>query len=57
MRILILLSALAITSSVSNQAVQTIQAKDYSMNCEQLQFELADLGADFDDGINGVGVV
>jgi hypothetical protein len=57
MRILILLSALAITSCVSNQAVQTIQAKDYSMNCEQLQSELADLGADFDDGINGVGVV
>jgi hypothetical protein len=45
-----------LASCVSNQAVRTIQARDFSLNCEQLQFELADLGADFEDAKDDSGV-
>jgi len=45
-----------LTGCVSNQAVQTIQTGDYSLNCEQLQFELADLGADFEDAKDDSGI-
>jgi hypothetical protein len=45
-----------LNSCVSNQAVRTIQARDFSLNCDQLQFELADLGADFEDAKDDSGI-
>ena len=45
-----------LTSCVSNKAVRTIQARDFSLNCDQLQFELADLGADFEDAKDDSGI-
>ncbi|MEX0965403.1 MAG: hypothetical protein WDZ52_15340 [Pseudohongiellaceae bacterium] len=54
--ITLLLSSIVLTACVSNQSVRTIQARDYELNCEQLQFELADLGADFEDAKDDSGV-
>jgi hypothetical protein len=47
---------LALTGCVSNQAVRTVEARDYSLDCAQLQFELSDLGADFDDAKDDSGI-
>jgi len=49
--------AVAILSGcVSNQAVRTVEAADYSLSCEQLQFQLANLGAKFEDAKDDSGV-
>ena len=52
----IIFASLALSACVSNQAVRTIQPQDFSMNCEQLQFALADLGADFEDAKDDSGI-
>lgn len=52
----LLLSSIVLASCVSNQAVRTIQPQDFTMNCEQLQFSLADLGADFEDAKDDSGI-
>ena len=57
----LLLGVFLVNGCVSNQAVRTVQAGDYSKNCEQLQYELAELGAKFEDvkddsGITGKNV-
>ena len=38
-----------ITGCVSNQTVQTVQAGDFDMNCAQLNMELTNLGAKFEE--------
>ena len=58
---ILLITAIFFSGCVSNQAVRTVQASDYSKNCDQLQFELTDLGAKFEDvkddsGITGKNV-
>jgi outer membrane murein-binding lipoprotein Lpp len=45
-----------LSGCVSNQAVRTVEAADYSLNCEQLQFKLADLGAKFEDAKDDSGL-
>ena len=52
----LLLSSIALTACVSNQAVQTVQSQDFLMSCEQLKFTLADLGADFEDAKDDSGI-
>ena len=34
---------------VSNKAVRVVNQDDYTMNCNQLQYELTNLGAKFDE--------
>ena len=58
---ILMITAIFVSGCVSNQAVRTVQASDYTKNCEQLQFELTDLGAKFEDvkdesGITGKNV-
>lgn len=55
-RNMLMVGLLFLAGCVSNQSVRTIQARDYSLNCEQLQFELADLGADFEDAKDDSGI-
>ena len=42
-------SLFIITGCVSNQTVQTVQAADFDMNCAQLNMELTNLGAKFEE--------
>lgn len=52
----LLLSTFVLTACVSNQAVQTIQPQDFAMSCAQLNFSLAELGADFEDAKDDSGI-
>lgn len=52
----LLIGSFVLTACVSNQAVQTIQSQDFTMSCQQLQFSLADLGADFEDAKDDSGI-
>ena len=50
-----------LSGCVANNAVQTVQMRDYSLSCEALQFELTQLGAEFqeakaDSGVTGKNV-
>ena len=54
--IILLLSAFATTGCVSNKAVRTVQPGDYEMNCNQLKYELANLGARFEDSKDDSGI-
>ncbi|MBL4582806.1 MAG: hypothetical protein JKY29_13420 [Gammaproteobacteria bacterium] len=56
MRTVLLFGLVFLAGCVSNQAVRTIQSRDYTLNCDQLQFELADLGADFEDAKDDSGI-
>ena len=47
--LIIFFSILIITGCVSNQTVQTVQAGDFDMNCAQLNMELTNLGAKFEE--------
>ena len=38
-----------ITGCVSTKTIQTVQSADYEMNCDQLKYELTNLGAKFKD--------
>ena len=40
---------LFLSGCVSNQTVQTMQTDDFDKNCEQLKYELTQLGAKFKD--------
>lgn len=56
-----LISLVSLAGCVSNQAVRTVESRDYTLSCDQLQYELSDLGADFenakdDSGITGKNV-
>ena len=53
--IAVVLTAIGLSGCVSNMAVQTVQADDYTMNCEQLQYELANLGMKFEDAKDDSG--
>ena len=48
--------ALALTGCVANQTIRTVQLNDNNMSCEQLQAELATLGAKFEEAKNDSGV-
>ena len=59
--VLLMFSLFLITGCVSNQTVQTMEVDDYSKNCEQLKYELTQLGAKFkevedDSGFTGKNV-
>ena len=41
---------------VSNKAVQTVQPGDYDKSCEALQYELAQMGAEFEDAKDDSGL-
>ena len=45
-----------LTGCVSNKAIQTVQAGDYAKSCEALQYELAQMGAEFEDAKDDSGV-
>jgi hypothetical protein len=45
-----------LTGCVTNQQVRTVHARDFTLNCEQLQFELVELGANFDDAADDSGL-
>lgn len=45
----ILIISLLLAGCVSNKAVRTIEPSDFTLNCEQLQFEMTSLGAKFDE--------
>jgi outer membrane murein-binding lipoprotein Lpp len=47
--LIIFFSLLIIAGCVSNQTVQTVQAGDFDMNCAQLNMELTNLGAKFEE--------
>ena len=47
--------AMMIVGCVQNRAVQTVEARDFQLNCEQLQYELAQLGAEFDEAADESG--
>ena len=54
-------SALIVSGCVSNQTVQTVETEDFDKNCEQLKYELTQLGAKFkevedDSGFTGKNV-
>ncbi|MEL0310292.1 MAG: hypothetical protein VXA18_05845 [Gammaproteobacteria bacterium] len=38
-----------LSSCVANQTIQTVQAGDFEMNCAQLNYELTNLGAKFEE--------
>lgn len=50
------LISLLVSSCVSNQAVQTVQAGDYERSCPALKSELASLGANFEDAKDDSGI-
>ena len=52
---LLMFSLLLITGCVSNQTVQTVEVDDYSKNCEQLKYELTQLGAKFEEAEDDSG--
>ena len=47
--LLVFFSLFIITGCVSNQTVQTVQVGDFDMNCAQLNMELTNLGAKFEE--------
>ena len=47
---------LLLAGCVQNRAVQTIQPGDFDLNCEQLQYELTALGAEFEEATDESGV-
>jgi len=49
-------AALSLSGCVSNQAVQTVQAGDYQKSCDALQFDLAQMGANFEDAKDDSGL-
>ena len=53
---IIFLVAVALSGCVSNRTVPTTLPTDYSLNCEQLQYELTRLGAEFEDVKDESGV-
>ena len=55
------ISVVFLAGCVSNKAVRTVEPRDFSLTCEQLQFELANLEAKFkeakdDSGVTGKNV-
>lgn len=48
--------AIGLAGCVSNKAVQTTQVGDYDMTCEQLKYELTELGARFEESKDESGV-
>ena len=53
--LLMVATTLLLAGCVQNRAVQTVQAADFSLNCEQLQYELVQLGAEFDEASDESG--
>ncbi len=45
----ILIICFLLIGCVSNKAVRVVEQDDYTMNCDQLQYELTSLGAKFDE--------
>ena len=52
---IIVLLVFLISGCVSTKTVQTVQTGDFEMNCEQLKFELTNLGAKFEDAESDSG--
>ena len=52
----LLLCTLLLTGCVSNKSIPTTQASDYTLTCEQLQDELTELGAKFEEAKDESGV-
>lgn len=46
---LLLVVSVVLTGCVSNKAVRTIKADDFTLNCKQLKFEMINLGEKFDE--------
>lgn len=46
----------ALSGCVSNKSVQTTKPGDYDMTCDQLKYELVELGAEFDNAKDDSGV-
>ena len=44
-----------ITGCVSTKTIQTVQSGDFEMNCDQLKYELTNLGAKFEDAESDSG--
>ena len=58
---LILVSILALSACVSNKTIQTVEVGDFDLNCDQLVYELTQLGVKFeeaegDSGLTGKNV-
>jgi hypothetical protein len=56
-----LVGLIFLSGCVSNKAVQTVQPGDYDKSCKALQYELAQMGAEFegakdDSGVTGKNV-
>jgi hypothetical protein len=54
--LVLVLVVLLVTGCVSNEAVRTIQTGDYELTCDQLKYELARLGAKFEDAKDDTGI-
>tara|TARA_B100000214_G_C23794346_1_gene547366 strand:- start:446 stop:772 length:327 start_codon:yes stop_codon:yes gene_type:complete len=55
------LAFLILSACVSNKTVQTVKISDYDLNCEELKYELTELGVQFeevedDSGLTGKNV-
>ena len=45
----IAISALFLSACVSNESVRAVQPSDYNLSCDNLKYELANLGAKFEE--------
>ena len=50
------LSFFFLSSCVSNDTVRTIEVRDFELNCDQLKYELVNLGVKFDDAEDDSGL-
>tara|TARA_B100000497_G_C7262514_1_gene185606 strand:+ start:112 stop:438 length:327 start_codon:yes stop_codon:yes gene_type:complete len=53
---IILVSFLTLSACVSNDTIQTVDIKDFDLNCDQLKYELVQLGVKFDDAEDDSGL-
>tara|TARA_Y100001935_G_scaffold249936_1_gene249277 strand:+ start:767 stop:1093 length:327 start_codon:yes stop_codon:yes gene_type:complete len=53
---IILVSFLALSACVSNDTVQTVEIRDFDLNCDQLKYELTQLGVKFEEAEGDSGL-
>ena len=53
--LLVIVGMVVLVGCVSNSAVRAVQPSDYNMSCDGLKYELADLGAKFEEAKDDSG--
>ena len=53
---IILASFLTLSACVSNDTIQTVDIRDFDLNCDQLKYELTQLGVKFEEAEGDSGL-